>query len=267
VSRFVPSNDLDAALLALKRSAAATADFYRQLATGDLWFLVKYHPELEGEAMQIQSGSPLPFVVLMDEAGEVVPLFSSEQRLEEGLENSDVPSHKYLAGSMSARQVLEILGATGLRAIINKSCATGSVVLPPDLMRDLADGTALKPLPLDSSKEEKVLNRLDPADYPTNLIQPVFDFLRCHANFRAAWIFGPSRNANDPAKPVYQLAILMEPRDEALLHDFNLVAQAAKRMACEVELTLLDETDAAEVARLFQRAQPFFVAADYGRVR
>jgi SseB protein N-terminal domain/SseB protein C-terminal domain len=266
VNRFVPSNDLDRALAALRRSRSATPEFYRQLATGDLWFLVRYHPELENEDMQIQGGSPLPFVVLQDEAGEVVPLFSSEERLEEGLENGKVPPRTYLAGSMAARQVLEILGATELRAIVNKSCATGSVVIPPDLMRDLANGTALKSSSLDRPTVEKVLSRLDPADYPTNLIQPVFEHMRRHANFRAAWVFGPPKGAGDAeGKPVYQLTILMEPRDEALFHDFNLVAQAAKGKACEVELSLLDETDATEIARLFRQAQPFYVAADYGR--
>lgn len=267
MSRFVPSNDLDRALAALRRSAAATPEFYRRLATGDLWFLVRYHPELENEDMQIQSGSPLPFVVLKDEAGEVVPLFSSEERLEEGMETGKVPPRTYLACSMPARQVLEILGTTGLRAIINKSCATGSIVIPSDLMRDLANGTALKPLPLDGCPPvEKVLTRLDPADYPTNLIQPVFEHLRRHANFRAAWVFGPPKGAGKArSRPVYQLAILMEPRDATLFHDFNMVAQAAKGAACEVELTLLDEKDAAVIADLFRQAQPFFVAADYKR--
>jgi SseB protein N-terminal domain/SseB protein C-terminal domain len=266
VSRFVPSNDLDRALAALRRSTAATPEFYRQLATGDLWFLIRYHPELENEDMQLQSGSPLPFVVLQDEAGEVVPVFSSEERVEEGLENGKVPPRTYLAGSMPARQVLEILGATGLRAIVNKSCATGSVVIPPDLMRDLANGTALKPSSINRPSVERSLTRLDPADYPTNLIQPLFEHLRRHTNFRAAWVFGPPKDAGTTeGKPVYQLAILMEPHDEALFHDFNLVIQAAKGKAYEVELALLDETDAEEVANLFRQAQPFYVAADYGR--
>jgi hypothetical protein len=42
-----------------------------------------------------------------------------------------------------------------------------------------------------------------------------------------------------------------------------VVAQAAKGAACEVELSLLDETDAAAIANLFRQAQPFFVAANY----
>jgi hypothetical protein len=266
MSRFVPSNELDRALTALRRSPAGTPEFYRQLAAGDLWFLMRYHPELENQNVQIRSGSPLPFVVLKDEAGEVVPLFSSEQRLDEALKNGKVPPRTYLAGSMPARQVLEILGATGLHAIINKSCATGSVVVPPDLMRDLANGTALKPPGLEGPMMERTLSRLDAADYPTDLIQPLFEFLRHHANFRAAWVFGlPKDTGGKGGKPVYQLAVLMEPRDEAVFHDFNLVAQAARGKECEVSLSLLDETDAAEVARLFSQAQPFYVAADYGR--
>lgn len=54
------------------------------------------------------------------------------------------------------------------RSVINKSCATGELTLLPNLMRDLADGTVLKPLPADK-EERRTLQILNPADYPTDL--------------------------------------------------------------------------------------------------
>ena len=78
-------NELDRAMLAVQRSRASTPEFYRQLATGELWFLLPFHPEMEGAHFEIKNGTTLPFVMLMDAAGEIVPLFSSEARLEEGL--------------------------------------------------------------------------------------------------------------------------------------------------------------------------------------
>ena len=135
MSDFVPTNDLDRAIMAMRRSAAGTPEFYRQLAQGELWFLVPYHPEVEDADIELKNGSPLPFAVLRDDQGEVVPLFSSEGRLHEGLERGRVPPRTYLCGDMPARQVLEILGHAGLRAVVNKSCATGEVTIPPDLMR------------------------------------------------------------------------------------------------------------------------------------
>src|SRR2546429_502863 len=83
-------------------------------------------------------GLPLPFAMLEDGKDGIVPLFSSEARLEEALEKGRVPARTYSAASMPALQVLEILGKAGFRAVLNKSCATGEARIPPDLMRDLA---------------------------------------------------------------------------------------------------------------------------------
>jgi type III secretion system (T3SS) SseB-like protein len=257
---FVPVNDLDGAIIALRRSAAATPEFYRQLSQGELWFLVPYHPEVEGETLEIKGGSPLPFAVLRDENGEIAPLFSSRERLQEGLKNGRVSPRAYSAGEMPAKQVLEILGKSGLRAVINQSCATGEITIPPDLMRDLADGSALKPPPEKEEQKQARLKILSPADYPTNLIQPVFEFMRLHKNFRAAWIFLCGKI---PANG-YQFLFLMQPQNEAIFNDLNITVQAARsKTKDKVELGMLDEQDVDYIAKLFRQVPAFYVAADY----
>jgi len=60
--------------------------------------------------------------------------------------------------------------------------------------------------------------------------------------------------------------LLMEPRDEALVHEVNLVAQAARPKTDDIKLGLVDETeDARYIGQLFAAAPPFFTAADYHR--
>src|SRR5437867_3418261 len=120
MSNSTPMNNLDRAIMAVQRSKSSLPEFYRQLVAGELWFLVPYHPEIEGELLELKQGSPLPFASLTDQQGEVVPLFSSEARLDEGLEKGRVSARTYSAGSLPAIQVLEILGKAGLRAVINK---------------------------------------------------------------------------------------------------------------------------------------------------
>jgi hypothetical protein len=66
---------------------------------------------------------------------------------------------------------------------------------------------------------------------------------------RAPWLF---RNSG-----------LMEPRDEAIYHDFNLTVHANRRPDHEIFLGLLDERDKAYVENFFRQAKPFYVAADY----
>jgi hypothetical protein len=269
VNPLIPANDLDRAIKALTRSPSAMPEFYRALTAGDangeIWFLMPFHPEFEDQKFCLQEGSPLPFAVMKDEKGEIAMLFSSEERLEEGLERGKVPPRTFLAGSMPAKQALEILGATGLRAVINRSCTTGSIIIGPDMMRDLASGEALKPLGLGICEPvTRRLGILDPADYPTFLIQPLFEMMRQHGNFRAAWIFGPPKDAPPSADlPAYYVLTLMEPPDEKLFHDFNIVVQSAKGKRCKVELSLTNPADTEEIAKLFRSAPPFFKAADY----
>jgi hypothetical protein len=257
VSDSVPMNDLDHAIMALYRSKAATPEFYRQLAQGELWFLLLYHPEIEGEVLELKNGSPIPFALYQEDGKEFVMLFSSEARVEEALRKGNVPSRTFSAGSMPARQVLEVVGKCGLSAIVNRACATGAMFIPPDLMRDLADGSALQPIPETGKREEGTLKILDPADYPTGLVQAVFEFVRHHSNFRAVWVFG---TLPPPAEGrSYQLLFFMEPRGEVLFHDLNMIVQAAAG-GTEVALGLLSDEDVKGIAGV---APPFYAARDF----
>ena len=84
-------NELDRAIKSMQRSNAVAPELYRQLIAGELWFLLPYHPEMEGAYMQVQNGSPFPFCVQTEPDGEeIVPIFSSEARLEESLQNEQL---------------------------------------------------------------------------------------------------------------------------------------------------------------------------------
>lgn len=261
-------NDLDRAIMAVQRSKAGLSDLYRALSGGELWFLVRFHPELEGEALELKNGSPLPFAMIDDGKDSIVPLFSSEARLEEGLKKGRVPARTFSAASLPAIQVLDMLGKAGLRAIINKSCATGEARIPPNLMRDLAHGKVLTPIPVEAQARERGKVRiLNPADYPTHLIQPAFEFMRRHPNFRAAWIFGLTQGGQPEVTVTrsWQMLILMQPRETQLAHDLTLAVQGARSKDDELGIGLVDENDATFVENLFRQAPAFFTAPDHPR--
>jgi hypothetical protein len=208
--------------------------------------------------VEIKNGAPFPFARFQSEKGETVVAFTSVERAQEGLAKGKVPDREYVIGSMPALQALEVIGKMKFSLTLNKSCATGEVRLPADLLRNLADGTALKPLPASGQVENITLKIMDPADYPTGVVQDSFELFRRHAAFRAAWIFTRS----DQPK-AYYLILVMQPRDATLFHDFNLVAASAAGKKHPVHAQLADENDAGQIAVLFNAGRPFYQAVDY----
>jgi hypothetical protein len=264
MSESIPMNDLDKAIMAFMRSKSALPEVLRCIREGDLYLLVPFHPEVANETMELKNGMPMPFARIQTKHGVAVVAFSSEARVEEGLKKGNVPPHTYMAAMMPALQALEIVGKMNLNLTVNKSCATGELTLPPKALRDMADGTALKPAGIDPAKTEQLrLDIVNPADYPTDLLQPVFELLRKHKHFRAAWIFTRTFEGQPaPAHKPYYILVLMEPRDAVIFHDFNLVAQSAKGKH-EVNVSLTQADGPEYIASLFRQVRPFYVAADY----
>ena len=265
---FIPVNDLDRALIAGQRSVTAIPEVYRQLGEGQLFLLIPYQPGMEeGDAVQIQNGMEFPFARLHDEEGQLVPIFTSEERAQEGLAQGKVPPETFFIVSMEAMQVMEVLGKMEMRALVNKSCGTPEFIIPPNLMRDIASGAIFQPVDTSACPcEEKNLTLLDAADYPTDLVQAAFDVMRSHRPFRAAWIFlDPEEVPRAQGGQAYQLLILMDPRDDLLYHEFSMVMAAAVAPGDTLNHGLIDEDDAVYVADIFRQAEPFYLALDFGK--
>lgn len=257
-------NGLDQVVRAMQKSVASAPELYRELIKGELSFLLPYHPELEGEKMSVQNGSPFPFCVMTDSSGrEAVPIFSCEERLEESLRRSETPQRRFLCGSMPSVQVLEIVGGAGFPAVLNPGCTTGELVLPPDLLCALADGSVFQ---IAKSQPEVLatVTALKVADYPTDLVQRAFEFSRKHGNVRAAWIvrLGAPSLAPDAAI-TYQILAVIAADDHAVFHDLNLALRCGPLPGIEFGVGMINETDVDKIQTLFALAAPFFLAPDY----
>ena len=97
-------NDLDRALAAYLRSPSAMPELLRRLADAEeLHALMPYHPELPGGAIPIRNGVEFPFIRFEGKQGEVVvPIFSSEQRVDEAIECGQVPVNTFVSGRCRA---------------------------------------------------------------------------------------------------------------------------------------------------------------------
>lgn len=270
MSDLFPSNDLDRAVMAVCRCRAATPELYRRLGEGELSFLMPYHPENQGDGVELRNGMEMPFSQIVDGLGPVVPVFSSIERAQEAMEKFGLPPQTYSLGTMKAKVLLEILGKANLRAVINKGCKTGELTIPADLMRDLASGKVFQASNLNDGEpeERQTLKVIAPADYPTDLLQPLFETLKRHRNFRASWILG---YPNEEMLPVegrrYHLLVLMKPRNEVIFHELMMVLGAVRTHFPQVESGLLDEKNTAYIHQVFASAEPFFTATGFRRPR
>ncbi len=260
----IPLNDLDKAIMAFQRSQAVVPDLLRLLCAGNLYLLIPFHPEVANESMEYLEGQPMPFLRIKTSRGVAVAVFSSEARALESLKKAKVRPRTYMPAVMAAKDVLGMLGKLNLTMSVNQGCSTGDVSLPPESLLKLASGAAFNPPPFDSKNAERLrLDKVDPADYPTALVQAVFEYCRQHGQFRAVWLFTRTM-AGQPAaaRKAYYVLVLMEPRDEALFHDFLLVAKSVSR-EYEINLSLTESNAPEIVADLFRQAQPFYMAAGY----
>jgi hypothetical protein len=260
----IPLNDLDKASMAFQRSNAVVPDLLRLLCAGNLYLLAPFHPEVANQNMSYLEGQPFPFLRLKTAKGDVkVAVFSSEARALESLKKNKVRP-RYMPCIMAAKDVLGMLGKLNLAMSVNIGCSTGDISLPPESLLKLASGAAFKVPPLDDKGSERLrLDKIDPADYPTALVQAVFDFCRLHGEFRAVWIFTRVIAGQPaPVRKPYYILVLMEPRDTMLFHDFLLVAKSVSR-EYEVNISLTESNTPGCVADLFRQAQPFYVAAGY----
>ncbi len=256
----LPMNELDQTIAAMVRSRAAFPDFLRAIVKGDLCFLRNYHVGVEDEPLVIKKGEIFPLALLEDADGKFTPLFTSEARAEEGMRAGNVPMLTYLPGTLPAKQLLGMLGVTSFGAIINKGCVTGEIAIRAELIRDLASGKVLKPTENDPIPNiTGTMKALDPADYPTELVQNAFDFMRRHKNFRAAWIW----LLDAAGRTGYTTGVVMDPPDAVLFHDFNLALHAGLSRDYGSHIVVLDKKRTAEFEQVLKLSSPFYTAPDY----
>ncbi|MEP6822297.1 MAG: hypothetical protein ABI946_08115 [Chthoniobacterales bacterium] len=220
-----------------------------------------YHPEMDGAEMQVGNGSEFPFSLFEGEKGSYVVAFSCGERAEEGLRKGEVPPNTFLTALVNGRDLCAMLGAMNFGLLLNKSCRTGELQVNGEFLRDLADGTALQASPEPAERRTFTLYAIDPADYPTAVVQAAFEKMRQHSAFRAGWLLAQETEAG----PVYCVTALINPASEQLRHELNLVVQLARDdKALEVNVTALELDEPENVAGAFRQfPETFYLAPGF----
>lgn len=250
-----PVNELERALRAAARSESGRPAMFRKLLEEKLWCLMPYHPEMEG-TLELAPGSPVTFTTWMMEGGEVVPLFTSPEQLKYAIRVRRDSTRAYTLAELQGRVLMQILAEQDKNVTINPHSELAELLLEPQAVRRLADGSIFQTVTRSEQEQSMPMTILDPADYPTTLVQPVFEFIRQHEAFRAAWVFGEGLPATfQPGR--YRMSFWMEPREERLEQELGMVMLASMREDLRCGMTMMS-TEQAQSQEWTRHVAPFF---------
>ena len=244
--------------MAALRSPAGRPELFRQLRQSDLFFLIPYQEDLEGETT-ITGGDRLVLISWHGSHGEYVPVFTSERQATWAMKSRREEEEPAYLAQMKGEVFFTIMATRkDAQVIINPGCPLGEARLIECAIKGLATGSILRPVrSVEEATEQMII--MDPADYPTNFIQPLFEFLRGRPEVAAAWIFR-QEPPTPPATVRYRIGLHITGPREQVQQDFVLVAKAARPPNVEFGVTVLDPTHP-DTARMMRGVRPFYRAA------
>jgi hypothetical protein len=253
-----PQNDLERALWAVSRGPEGYPELFRQLRESMVTFLMPYHPEWVGD-IPIENGTSITFAVWQNSDGPQIPIFTSMERAQTALQATGARDNHYGVAEMKGEWLFGAIAGQKLPAVLNPACGTPHLSLDVRAARKLADGSILE---MDKGPEEKGrIKIVDAADYPTDLLQPVFKFLRGRTEVRAAWLFYRLEN-DDPKKRYYVFGLLVNGDAEAVKNELSVVVRHAVKNGPEFGVAEVDPKHP-EMGKVLAKFPPFYAAPDY----
>lgn len=256
-----PLNDLERAFAIALRGPEGHPELFRQLRESVLTFLVPYHPEMDG-VISVGSGDRMTFTVWQNQQGPQIPIFTSLERAADALKTIGAPENTYCVADMLGKELFHIISAQDIPIVVNPATGTGEFSLDVRGVKMLADGSILK---ADGNLPEErwhgKVKLVDPADYPTDLLQPIFRFLKMRPEVRAVWLFRKVKE--DKAQEIYYIfALKITGNEEQLKNDFSIVARESNEEKIDFGITILDGTFE-PMEKVVEKSPPFYAAPDY----
>jgi hypothetical protein len=260
---MTPQNELERLLAARDFGPHCYPTVFRLLRESRLVFLLPCHPELTGTQDTVGPGEPLPRFPIWEspETGRRIPIFSSAQRAKEGCKAAGAPDGTYALAEMSGRELFDLLACQPEPIALNPGCDTHVLFFSTSTARELASETRVEPVK--SKRKQATASIVDPADYPTDFLQPLFRFLCGRPEAQAAWLLREDTKRGAPVSYVFVLKVRGEAQE--LEADFRMVAGAACPKDVKYALAPFDPNNE-ELVKLTAQFTPFFAAPGYARI-
>ena len=235
---------------------------FRLLRESRLVFLLPYHPELTGTEDIVRPGDPSPRFPIWEsaETGRRIPIFSSARRANEGCKAAGAPDLAYTLAEMPGRQLFDMLACQPDPIALNPGCNTHVLCFSASTAKELASEVQTEPV--ERERKRSRVSIVDPADYPTDFIQPLFRFLCGRPEVQAAWLLREHTRSGAPISYVFVLKV--KGGAEELERDFRMVAGAVCPEDVNYGIAPFDPKNAGLV-ELTSEFTPFFAAPGYSR--
>ncbi len=255
-----PKNNLERILSDPKQGPDSHPELFRLLRESTLVFLMPYHPEVMGK-MTLGNGDKLPkFSVWKGAEGEHVPIFSSIAKANEACKKIGIPDGQFALAEVKGEQLFQMLSCQIYPVAINPGCGPAVTYMDLNAVKKLGDGSILKPMENKEEKEGQV-QIVEPADYPTDFLQSLFQFLRGRKEVKAGWLFREPGLTED-GKISYVFVLKADGNLDQIEQDFSVVATSACPRTAQFGVTTLDPANAPLVA-ITSKAPAFYAAPDY----
>lgn len=255
------SDNLDRAYQDAHLGVAETVEYFRQLRESNVTFIVPYHPEIEGEGT-IGDDGKMTVTTWHVEGEEVIPIFTSPDRLDEAMRSKGKPGEPYGAAQMVGLELFRafIPPHNKFRVVVNPGCACGARFMDPKMVLSIVDGSALYiPTPGEVAMGGLVIPL--PKRLPASLREPLGKFFAGIPEVKAAWLFY-EEEPKPPFEQMYVLGLAVaggdaeETREEAALALASLCPPEWSSRAM-----LMDAKDRGFAD--IMRCQPFYQTADF----
>lgn len=254
-----PLNDLEQLLTKPKFGPQDYPEMFRLLRETELVFLLPYHPEMEEATVSLQNGDQLPpFVVWASPTdGKRIPIFSTIDRAQEACRKTGAAENQYVLAEMPGQHLFALLSCQTHGIAINPATSFNSMIMDHEGVKRLAQPASD---PSEGETKQGRVQLLTPADYPTTLVQPLFEYLRECPAVRAAWL--AKELGRTESGTSYLVMVLGDCDQQKIQDDIYIVAGATKAKGDEVHVGFMDGDNAAALATA-EKFTPFYAAPDY----
>ncbi len=250
---FTPSNEFERLLVQAATDPGARPAFYRAFLDADL-LVLGYAEELPAEGAgktMLPAGSTVSIMPWQDKEGrEVIPVFSSRERLRESIEREE----RYL--QLKGAALIDLVGDE-LSIVLNPRSDYGKEFLPKELA-SMRDGSIFGRFESSTVQEDRQVLVGQPTNYPHALVDALKSLFARRPEVERAYL----AQVHDPAasdRPLLTVGVQAVGDIEQLMADMGIALQGTLAEGEGVQFLQVRPGEGGLAGYMMESAEPFYV--------